>query len=90
VPDDCRSEITNVSQLLGELAKSMTIPQETTTISLADTLKSNLVMQTLIINGGKLNQELFENLVKRMNSVQRKTALMIIKRYNIGVKKADQ
>jgi len=68
----------------------MTIPQETTTISLADTLKSNLVMQTLIINGGKLNQELFENLVKRMNSVQRKTALMIIKRYNIGVKKADQ
>ena len=41
------------------------------------------------MDGGKLNHELFENLVKRMNSVQRKTALIIIKRYNLGVKKAD-
>ena len=68
----------------------MTVPQDNTTVSLADTLKSNMVVHTLIINGGNLNQELFENLVKRMNSVQRKTALMIIKRYNLGVKKADQ
>jgi hypothetical protein len=68
----------------------MTVPQDNTTVSLADTLKSNMVVHTLIINGGNLNQELFENLVKRMNSVQRKTALMIIKRYNLGVKKGDQ
>jgi len=68
----------------------MSVPQDNTTVSLADTLKSNMVVHTLIINGGNLNQELFENLVKRMNSVQRKTALMIIKRYNLGVKKVDQ
>jgi hypothetical protein len=65
-------------------------PQDDTLISQIDTLKSNKVLEAIILNGGRLNQELFENLVKRMSSVQRMTALMIIKRYNLGVKKIDQ
>ena len=69
----------------------MSIPQDDDTlVSQIDTLKSNKMLETIILNGGKLNQELFENLVKRMSSVQRMTALMIIKRYNLGVKKIDQ
>lgn len=67
----------------------MSVPLDNPMISQMDTLRSHKVLETIILDGGKLNHELFENLVKRMNSVQRKTALMIIKRYNLGVKKAD-
>ena len=67
----------------------MSVPVDNLTISQMDTLRSNKVLETIILNGGRLNQELFENLIKRMNSLQRKSALKIIKRYNLGVKKAD-
>ena len=41
-------------------------------------------MLDTIILSGKLDQELFNALIKRMNDVQRKTALLIIKKYNLG------